>query len=113
MDIEAIKSEIVELKKIKSLWSRTMLNKSQARDLVSKIGIFNHTFSVKFPNSVKHYRRNRFAEIHITDAISELEHYSKSKLKKKDNDYFYDGMKNMKWGIDRIILDLQREIETE
>ena len=113
MDKKAIENEIVELKKVKSLWTRTMLNKSQVRDLVTKIGIFNHTFSVKFPNSVEHYRKNRFAEIQITDAISELEHYSKSKLKQKDNHYFYDGMKNLKWGIDTIISKLEREIENE
>lgn len=112
MDVKAIEQEIKELKKIKTQWKKTIINKSQTQNLVNKIGVFNHTFSINFPNSAKHYRNNGFAEIHITDGISELEHYSKSKLKKKDNPYFYKGMKNIEWGIDTIISHLQKEIKT-
>ena len=106
-----IENEIAELKKVKSVWNNTTLNKKQAKGLTNQIKIFNHTFSAKFPNSVKYYRRNGFAEIHITDAISELRGYSKSILKNQDDNYFYDGMKNLNWGIDDLISNLQTVIE--
>ncbi len=113
MDIKAIEKEISELKNLKSEWTKTRMNKSKAKDLVNKIYVFNQTFSVNFPNSVNHNHKNKYAEIHITDAVSELELYFQSRLKQKDNEYFHNGMKNLKWGIEKIISDLQREIVTE
>lgn len=113
MKKENIENEITELKKIKYKWSRTSQNRSQAHNLISEIGNFNHTFSVEFPNSVKHYRQNRYAEIHITDGISDLNQYAKSNLKQKDNSYFFQGLQNIDRGIAKIIMDLENEKATE
>jgi hypothetical protein len=110
METENIKSEIEELKRIKSKWSYTLMDKPRIRDLLSSISIFNHTFSVNFPNAVKHYKRNSFAEINITDGISELKMYANSDLKKKDDHYFHEGLRNVTNGIQKIIVSLESEL---
>ena len=113
MDKGALHKEIVELQKISSQWSRTRVNKNEANDLITNIEIFDHTFSVDFPNSVEYYRRNGFAEKHIKDAIFELKSFAKSNLKQKDNHFFYEGMQHLKRGIENLTRNLQKEIGTE
>jgi hypothetical protein len=113
MDKENIKKEISDLKKIKNNWFYTQKNKSDVWKLISDIQIFNHTFSVNFPNSVKYYERNSFAEINISDGIKELRIYSNSKLKVKDDIYYLEGIKNVTNGLHKIILSLKEELNME
>jgi hypothetical protein len=111
MEKENIQSEINELEKIRSKWSYTSMNKAKTNDLLSTISIFNHTFSLEFPNAIKYYKRNSPAEILISDGISELKMFADSNLKKKDDHYFHEGLKNVTYGIKRIIMSLENEIK--
>lgn len=111
MTTNIIENEINELRKIKQTWSRTRIDKSLVRDLVTSIGLFEHTFSVKFPNAEKYFLKNKIAEIAITDGKSELDYFANSKLKVKDNHYFYAGINNITRGIQTIISSLEKEIE--
>lgn len=111
MEKESIQSEINELEKIRSKWSFTSMNKTRTSDLLSKINIFNHTFSLEFPNATKYYKRNSPAAILISDGISELKMFAESNLKKKDDHYFHEGLKNVTYGIKRIIISLENEIK--
>lgn len=111
MEKEKIQSEIDELKKIRSKWSYTFMDKPRVNDLLSSISIFHHMFSSDFPNAVKHYKRNSFAEINITEGISELKMYANSNLKKKDDHYFHEGLRNITNGIQKIIVSLESELK--
>lgn len=110
MDSENIQKEISELQKIKNNWFYTPKNKSDVWRLISDIQIFNHTFSVNFPNSIKYYRQNSRAEIYMTDGLMELKIYSNSKLKVKDDIYYYQGIKNVTNSINEIIFNLKEEL---
>lgn len=107
-----IEKQIKELRIIKSEWLMTRMQKSKVHDLVNKIKMFNHTFSVNFPTAVKYYRRNSFPEINITDGIGELNNYSNSKLKQKDNHYFHEGITNVTNGIQKIIDSLENDLKS-
>lgn len=109
MEKEDIEKEIKELLKIQNKWNNTLKQKSKAHSLLSEIDIFKHTFSLNFPNSVNHFKRNSSAEIKFTDGISELKRYSESKLKVKDDVYFGEGIKNICYGINSIIIALKLE----
>ena len=111
MKKENIKAEIEKLKMIKFKWYQTNLGKSNTNDLLSLISSFNHTFSLNFPNAVTYYDKNSSAEINITDGIKELNSYVRSKLKKKDDHYFYDGIKNITNGIQILIDSLEYKIQ--
>lgn len=111
MDTENIQNEIKELKKIMVKWSYTQKNRSEAWNLISEIEIFNHMFSSSFPSSVKYYKRNSRAEICMTDGIQELRIYSNSKLKIKDDVYFYDGLRNVNNALLNIIHELNEELD--
>jgi len=113
MEKENVKKEIKELIKIQHNWNNTLKQKSKARGLLSEITLFKHTFSENFPYSVKHFKRNSSAEINFTDGISELKRYSESKLKVKDDIYFNEGIKNICYGINNIIIRLKIEHEIE
>lgn len=65
-----------------------------------------------FPNSVKYFNRNSHAEINFTDAISDLKRYSSSKLKVKDDVYFINGLNNIHYGINNLIISLEMELES-
>ncbi len=106
-----MENEINELKKIKQTWLRTGLDKSLARDLITSIGLFEHTFSVKYLNAEKCFRKNRIAEIAITDGKAELHYFENSKLKVKDNHFFCNGIKNITRGAQSIISSIEKEIE--
>ncbi len=107
MSPQKINSEIEKLQKIKKDWLRTYARKDSAHELLGKISIFNHTFFVQFPAASKFYNKNSDAEIYITDGIEDLEQYANSKLKQKDDKYFYSGIKNIERGLERLIHHLQ------
>lgn len=109
MRTQEINSEIEQLQNIKKDWLRTYIRKDSAHELLRKISSFNHTFSVQFPNASKYYYQNSDAEIYITDGKEEIEQYAFSKLKQKDDKYFYSGIKNLEMGFDLLIHFLQRD----
>ena len=109
MEKNIIENEIKELLKIQYKWRNTFKSKSKAYCLLSEIAIFKHTFSTNFPHFVEHFKRNSHAEIYFTDGISELERYSESKLKVKDDVLFHDGLKNICYGFNSLIIDLKIE----
>lgn len=106
---EEINIEIKNLEAVLLKIDLTRMSKQNARDLKSYIEIFNHTFSVNFPLSVNHYKRNQSNEIDVTDGLKDLERYGESKLKQKDDYYFWDGKKRIKCGIQGIIKYLEAD----
>lgn len=109
MASEEINSEIEKLQNIKNDWSRTYIGKDNAHELLRQISRFNHTFSVQFPNASMFYYRNSESEIYVSDGIESLEQYANSKLKQKDDKYFYSGIRNIEMGLELLIYLLQRE----
>ncbi len=109
--VEQINNEIKQLKAVLSKIDTTRISKQNASDLRSFIGTFNHMFSVNHPLSVNHYRRNQFNEINVTDGLEDLERYSASKLKQKDDHYFWDGKERLSNGIKGIIRNLENDIK--
>ena len=111
MDNKQYTREIDELERTKRAWSRTRKDKQAVRDLLSSIGVFNHVFTARFTLAQSYYNRNDLAEIEITDGINDLEHYAESKLKQKDDRYYYSGMSHIQRRIDTIINRLKLEQE--
>ncbi len=108
---QQIQKEINKLEKIKRTWPFTRMNKNVVSDLLSEIRSFNHTFTAQYKYAQDFYFHNSSAEIEITDGIEELKNYLKSKLKKKDDRYYYSGIENIKNGLDRIIKGLKDKQE--
>ena len=109
MNNEQIQTEIIELKSFVKKIDYCGKSKMDASNLISEVGIFLHTLSVQFPIGAKYYIRNHSNEINITDGMNDLKTYEKSKLKKKDDHYFYSGKENIKRGINGIIRNLESQ----
>lgn len=105
--MKTLEEEISELKIIKNEWFNTNCDKSSARSLLSKVKLFNHTFNVKFKTAERFYHEDSFAEIDITDGIEDLEIYLKSKLKVKDDKYFYRSLNKFRDGLETLIFNLE------
>lgn len=105
--METTEQEILELKKIKNEWFNTNCDKSSAHSLLSKVKLFNHTFNVKFKDAERFYHEDSSAEIDISDGIEDLEIYVKSKLKVKDDKYFYRSLNKFRDGLKTLIFNLE------
>jgi hypothetical protein len=99
--------EIFELELLKKECELTNCEKFAANKLLSKIKIFNHTFNNNFNLAKKFYTLNSSAEIDISDGIEDLETYAKSKLKVKDDKYFYRGLNKLRDGLQTLIFNLK------
>ena len=108
---QEIQKEIDKLENTKFDWSLTRKDKNEVFILLSSLRNFNHTFTVQYKHAQEFYNRNSFAEIAITDGIGELEDYSNSTLKRKDNRYYDLGIKHIKHGLDIIIKSLKDKME--
>ncbi|WP_282051442.1 hypothetical protein [Maribacter aquivivus] len=109
MKKDLIKVEINGLKDIRLDWSRTRMSKSKAQELFSKIGIFEHTFSVNYPNTKKYYQTDSFVRLKFMDGKDDIEYYANSNLKKKDDEYFRNGLKNLDQAIKGLIQGLDEK----
>lgn len=109
---EEINNEIKQLKTVLTKIATTKISKQSASDLSSLMRIFNHTFTVRFPISIKHYEKNCSNEIDVTDGLEDIEQYSESKLKQKDDHYFWNGKEKLSNGIKGIIRDLENDIKS-
>ena len=107
MDTDLIKIEIKKLQEIRLEWARTKMSKMKAQELVSKIGVFEHTFSVNFPIAKEYYQTDPFVKVNFIDGKEELEHYSESNLKKKDDEYFRNGLKHIDQALSGMIKGLE------
>lgn len=105
-----IKKEISNLNLIRLDWIRTRMTKYSAFELINKIDNFEHTFSVNFPYAEKCFKIDPLVKVNFYDAKDELEYYSKSNLKIKDNEYFQIGIKHIDSAICRIIKGLEKKI---
>lgn len=110
MNKNLIKKEISSLNLIRLDWSRTRMTKYSAFELVNKIDNFEHTFSVNYPYAEKYFKTDPFVKVYFYDAKDDLEYYSKSNLKIKDNEYFQIGIKNLDRAICGIIKGLEKKI---
>ncbi|MDO6470926.1 hypothetical protein [Maribacter sp. 1_MG-2023] len=112
METDLIHSEIKGLTKIRLEWSKTNMSKPKAQELVSKIGIFEHTFSVNFPIAKEYYQTDPFVKVNFLDGKEELEYYSDSDLKKKDDGYFREGKNHINLAINGLIKGLESKIKS-
>jgi hypothetical protein len=110
MNKDLIKNEINGLEIIRLQWSRTTMTKYSALELVGKIGNFEHTFSVNFPYAEKYYKSDPFVKVNFNDGKEELEYYCNSNLKRKDNEYFKNGVEHINRAMNGIIKGLDNEI---
>tara|TARA_R110002051_G_scaffold114925_3_gene187874 strand:- start:559 stop:810 length:252 start_codon:yes stop_codon:yes gene_type:complete len=67
MDIDLIKNEIDGLEMTRVEWLKTRMTKFGAIELVSKIGNFEHTFSLNFPHAEKYYKSDPFVKVNFND----------------------------------------------
>lgn len=105
-----------ELNKLEELLEKIEMfsfSKEGARDLIITIEQFNHSFSVNYPLCTKYYLRNHYAEILISEGIADLEVYTMSKLKRKDNPSYEDGKNKIFRGIKSLIMHLQKELNND
>lgn len=86
------------------------MSKYNAANIITKIGQFNHSFSLSYPIASKYYIRNETNEIDVTDGIEALEYYLDSKLKRKDDHNFSRGIEKIIDGLNGIKSQLEREV---
>jgi len=110
MSKDLIKNEISSLNLIRLDWTRTKMKKFSALELVNRIDNFEHTFSVNFPYAEKYFKTDPFVKVDFYDAKEEIEYYSKSNLKFKDNQYFQNGIKHLNRAMNKIINGLAKQI---
>lgn len=104
---EEIEDEIARLERLAGRWNARHPDKRSAFDISIELSNFIHTLKVNFPHASRYYVPNRIAEIHFTDGKENLDYYQNSKLKKKDDPYFYRGIKDIQFGMKDLIRDLK------
>jgi hypothetical protein len=110
MENNAILKEIEGLKKIKTSWTTKRIDKIVANDLIIEIKHFLSSFKHNFPHASKYYHYQSMSGINFYDGLNDLEHYSESKLKKKDDYYFNKGKDNIINGLEDLIYNLENEL---
>lgn len=101
IQIEKLESIIKNIK-------RYRISKSNAHEILRTLSTFNHTFSKEFSLIADSCNENSDGEIHISDGISDLENYAYSKLKVKDDKYFYSGIKQVTKGLEYLLYELNQ-----
>lgn len=110
---EEIELEIKELESLKRKTNKRHADKRDAFEISSELGSFKFLVNSKYKHGSKYFPLNGTAEIDITDAIEDLDYYSNSKLKRKDDHYFYSGIKKCQRGLEHIIWNLKQELSPD
>lgn len=110
---QEIERAIERIESQKREWLSTRKDKIQAHSLLTKISFFYHSIESEYSDFFDTSYPDIYVKVLFEDAKWQLERYSESKLKVKDDCYFDDAMLNIERGMNNIKTDLGHLMDNE
>jgi hypothetical protein len=113
MESEKIKEDIDALIKFRDSNSYSVPDKGNAREIKRNIQTFIDIDRFNLNYSSDYFNPNASARIDLDDSEEHLDTYIESRLKKKDDWHFHEGIHKLKMSILEVVQQLEHKIQSD